>query len=74
MAESMNDGDDGDEGAKGRQGRRGEGKEAFIENKLMSVIEPWVVSSGGVAPVNIKIFSLDYAVAKELIEAFTKGE
>jgi hypothetical protein len=50
------------------------GIEAFIENKLMSVIEPWVVSPGGIAPVNVKIFSSDYAVAKELIEAFTKAK
>ena len=50
------------------------GIEAFIANELMSVIDPWVISPGGVAPVSVKIFSSDYAVAKELIEAFTKGE
>jgi len=49
------------------------GIEVFIENKLMSVIEPWVVSPGGIAPVNVKIFGSDYAVAQELIKAFTKG-
>ena len=50
------------------------GIESFIENKLMSVIEPWVVSPGGIAPVNVKILGSQYAVAKELVEAFTKGK
>jgi Putative prokaryotic signal transducing protein len=50
------------------------GIEVFIENKLMSVIEPWIVSPGGIAPVNVKIFSSDYTQAQELIAAFTKGE
>lgn len=48
--------------------------EAFTVNELMSVIDPWVISLGGVASVSVKIFSSDYTVAKELIEAFTKGE
>ena len=47
--------------------------EAFIENKLMSVIEPWVVCPGGIAPVNVKILNSDYTKAQELIAAFTKG-
>jgi Putative prokaryotic signal transducing protein len=50
------------------------GIEVFIENKLMSVIEPWIVSPGGIAPVNVKIFGSDYTQAKELIAAFTNGE
>ena len=43
----------------------------FIENKLMSVIEPWIVSPGGIAPVNVKIFGSDYTQAQELLAAFT---
>ncbi len=50
------------------------GIEVFIENKLMSVIEPWVVSSGGIATVNVKIFDSEYIKAQELIAAFTKEE
>ena len=50
------------------------GIQAFVENKLMSVIEPWIVSPGGIAPVNVKIFGSDYTKAQELIAAFTKGE
>lgn len=50
------------------------GIEAFIENGLIGNIAPWYASSGGVAPVHVKIFSSDYAVAKELIEAFTEGK
>jgi hypothetical protein len=49
------------------------GIEAFIENKLMSVIEPWVVSPGGIAPVTVKILISDHAMAIELIMAFTNG-
>ena len=47
------------------------GIEAFIENGLMSVIEPWIVSPGGIAPVNVKIFGSDYTQAQELLAAFT---
>jgi hypothetical protein len=50
------------------------GDEVFTENKLMSIIEPWIVSPGGIAPVNVKIFGSDYTQAQELIAAFTKGE
>ena len=50
------------------------GIEVFIENKLMSVIEPWIVSPGGIAPVNVKIFKSEYTKAQELIAAFTKRE
>jgi len=49
------------------------GIEAFIENELMGNIAPWNVTSGGFAPVKIKISNSDYALSKELIEAFTKG-
>jgi len=47
------------------------GIETFIENELMGNIAPWNVSSGGVAPVKIKILNADYALSKELIVAFT---
>ena len=50
------------------------GIEAFIENELMSIIDPWVVSPGGIAPVNVKIFGSDYTKAQELIAAFTNGK
>ena len=38
----------------------------------MSVIEPWIVSPGGIAPVIVKVSSSDYTKAKDLIAAFTK--
>jgi hypothetical protein len=50
------------------------GIEAFIENELMGNIAPWYASSGGIAPVNVKIFSADYTKVQELITAFTNGE
>ena len=50
------------------------GIEVFIENKLMSVIEPWIVSPGGIVLVNVKIFGSDYTKAQELIAAFTNGK
>ena len=50
------------------------GIEAFIENELMSVLEPWVVSPGGIAPVHVKIFASDFEVAQELIAALPKIE
>jgi len=49
------------------------GIEVFIENELMGNIAPWNIVSGGVAPVKLKILNSDYALSKELIEAFTKG-
>jgi hypothetical protein len=50
------------------------GIEAFIENELMGNIAPWYASSGGITPETVKIFSSDYGVAKELIDALTKWE
>jgi Putative prokaryotic signal transducing protein len=50
------------------------GIEVLIENRLMSVIDPWVVSSGGIAPVIVKVSSSDYTKAQELIAAFTNWE
>jgi len=50
------------------------GIESFTENQLMSVIKPCIVSPGGIAPVNVKIFKSDNTKAQELIAAFTKGE
>ena len=49
------------------------GIEVFIENELMGNIAPWYVASGGIAPMKLKILNSDYALSKELIEAFTKG-
>jgi len=49
------------------------GIEAFIENELMGNIAPWNVSSGGDAPVKIKISKSDYVLSKELTTAFTKS-
>ena len=47
--------------------------EVFIENELMGNIAPWYVASGGIGPVKLKILNSDYALSKELIEAFTNG-
>jgi hypothetical protein len=50
------------------------GIEAFIENELMGNIAAWHLTSGGVAPVKIKIFKSDLALSKELIGAFNKDK
>jgi len=50
------------------------GIQSFIENNLMSVIEPWIVSPGGIAPGIVKVSSSDYTKTEKLIGAFTKWE
>lgn len=46
---------------------------AFIENELMGTIIPSQITSGGVAPVNVKINDSDFVRAKELINEFNNA-
>lgn len=46
---------------------------AFIENELMGTIIPYQISSGGVAPVCVKVESSDFERAKELIDEFNNA-
>jgi hypothetical protein len=47
---------------------------AFVENKLMGTLEPWVVSAGGVNPNKVIVSSVDYEQAIKLIEEFNNSE
>jgi len=46
---------------------------AFIENQLMGIIDPSLITSGGVAPVMIKIKQTDFTSAKKLIDEFNNA-
>ena len=48
--------------------------QAFIENKLMGTLEPWVVSAGGFNPIKVIVSSLDQEHAIKLIEEFNNNE
>lgn len=43
---------------------------ATMENGYMSSIAPWIVSAGGVSPVNITVEESDLSLALKLIEEF----
>ena len=47
--------------------------EVFVFNEFMSNIEPWVVSSGGSAPVILSVNEVDFIFANNLIEDYNKG-
>ncbi|MEI6677160.1 MAG: DUF2007 domain-containing protein [Mariniphaga sp.] len=46
------------------------GIEAYLENEVMGNIAPWYITSGGTAPVTIKILQSDLEFSRELIEGF----
>lgn len=48
--------------------------QAFLENSLMGVIEPWVVSPGGFEPVKVVVSNIDYEKAILLVEEFNKSK
>lgn len=48
--------------------------QAFLENSLMGVLEPWVVSPGGYRPFKVVVSSIDYDKAIQLIEEFNQSE
>lgn len=50
------------------------GIQTFIENELMGTIIPSQITSGGVAPVNVKIKDSDFVRAKELIDEFNSAD
>lgn len=47
---------------------------AFLENSLMGVIEPWIVSPGGFAPVKVVVATTDYDKAMQLVEEFNQSK
>ena len=48
--------------------------QVFIENRLMGVIEPWVVSPGGFEPVKVVVSSPDYEKAIQLVEEYNNSK
>ena len=45
----------------------------FVQNENMGIIEPWVVSAGGVNPVTLKVREEDYEKARKIIDDFQNG-
>ena len=45
-----------------------------LENTLMSTIEPWAVSAGGVNPVKVIVSDQDYDQSMKLIEEYNNSE
>lgn len=48
--------------------------QAFLENSLMGVLEPWVVTPGGYQPVKVVVSNIDYDKAMQLIGEFNQSE
>jgi len=48
--------------------------EVFLQNSLMGVIEPWVVSPGGFEPVKVVVSSEDYEKALALVEEYNNSK
>lgn len=49
------------------------GIHAFVENELMGTIIPSQITSGGIAPIKVKIYDSDFERAKELIDEFNNA-
>lgn len=49
------------------------GIESFIQNQHMSVLEPWLITSGGYNAVSLQINKSDYEKAQKLINDFNNG-
>jgi hypothetical protein len=48
--------------------------QVFLQNSLMGVIEPWVVSPGGFEPVKVVVSSADYDKALALVEEYNQSK
>lgn len=48
--------------------------QVFVENENMALIEPWVVASGGVNPVILKVNEADFELAQKKINDFETGK
>lgn len=48
--------------------------QAFLENSLMGVLEPWVVTPGGYQPVKVVVSNIDYDKAMQLIGEFNQSK
>jgi hypothetical protein len=47
--------------------------QVYLQNQLMGVIEPWVVSPGGFQPVKVVVSSADYDKALALVEEYNNS-
>lgn len=45
----------------------------FTENEYMSNIEPWIVSSGGLNPVTLRVATEDFEKAKKIVDDYLNG-
>lgn len=50
------------------------GIRAFLQNSLMGVIEPWVVTPGGFEPVKVVVSSIEYDKAIALVEEYNQSK
>jgi len=48
--------------------------QVFLQNSLMGVIEPWVVSPGGFEPVKVVVSGDDYEKALALVEEYNNSK
>ncbi|MBC8054096.1 MAG: DUF2007 domain-containing protein [Sphingobacteriaceae bacterium] len=48
--------------------------QSYLENSLMSTIEPWVVTAGGFKTVKLIVSDKDYAKSLNLIEEYNRSE
>ena len=48
--------------------------QAFVQNSLMGVIEPWVVSPGGFEPVKVVVAFADVEKAMQLVEEYNHSK
>lgn len=46
----------------------------FIGNEYISTIQPWSISSGGVAPAILKVQENEYEKATKIMDNYNKGE
>jgi hypothetical protein len=47
--------------------------EVFTANEYMSNIEPWVITSGGLNPVTLKVAVEDLEKAKKIVDDYLNG-
>lgn len=48
--------------------------QAFLQNSLMGILEPWVVSPGGAGAVKVVVSSTDYDKAMLLVQEFDQSK
>ena len=48
--------------------------QVFIANESMSTIQPWSISSGGVAPAILKVQENEYEKATKIMDNYNKAQ